>query len=766
MSNPIMEALEVAGYLVVICTPRLPQSQWCQREIETFIKLHGRNRVLAVLAEGEPMDSFPEILCHEEEIIKDEDGQEKVILKNLEPLAADVRGNSKKEIKKKIKQEVVRLATAMFQCGYDDLKQRHREQKLRKCFQISIAVSAVLLVFGCVSCYQAIHIDKQAKQIQKQYMENKKAQSDILATAAREKLDSGQRKESIKCALSALPDDLDEPEFPINYEAVCTLTEALRVYDTGRILKPETFLEQDADIDWVMALGNNMLATVDMYETLTIWNMEEQRVLTSYKTAGFPSDYQAKFYVIEDEMLLYLDQEGFHAVKLQEQESVWDVPIEDDGKILYNPELDKIIIVTNTQLYEIESTTGEIVKQEPFLEENLSSRIAAVQMSGDGSVYYVGVTSGEKTIDLYGIDSNSLKVKMKGSCQADDLKTLAVGTQDNSILLSTVQWKEEEGYFNTEYKVIAYDAQNFEQKWEYQSDQYAEEMYQLSNGQWIFQTLSSVVKLESSEGKVLELKDFDKLILNTYLFEDERLFLMLQDGSVLIQEIDAFSFINCDAKYKILDDWLKEFQYADGNFITLNFSEKKLLLYNMKYADGLEKTEYTKEELEETIENRVELAAAQAVCEATGQTVVCDLENQKLVFYDGENGEENGSYACEVKFIRQMCFSDTGEFLVVQYEDDAVEIIDTTEFSVKKRYEDMDSLMDYSSMNQEYFVLRDSGFGYVIAKDSFERIAKVDGYVSYDENNNLFLVCDSKEEVYQVPFYTVKELVEMAKEYK
>ena len=236
--------------------------------------------------------------------------------------------------------------------------------------------------------------------------------------------------------------------------------------------------------------------------------MEEQRVLTSYKTAGFPSDYQAKFYVIEDEMLLYLDQEGFHAVKLQEQESVWDVPIEDDGKILYNPELDIIIIVTNTQLYEIESTTGEIVKQEPFLEENLSSRIAAVQMSGDGSVYYVGVTSGEKTIDLYGIDSNSLKVKMKGSCQADDLKTLAVGTQDNSILLSTVQWKEEEGYFNTEYKVIAYDAQNFEQKWEYKSDQYAEEMYQLSNGQWIFQTLSSVVKLESSEGKVLELKDF------------------------------------------------------------------------------------------------------------------------------------------------------------------------------------------------------------------------------------------------------------------
>ena len=685
LSNPIMEALEVAGYLIVICTPRLPESQWCQREIETFIKLHGRDRVLAVLAEGEPKDSFPEILCYEKEIIKDDDGKEKVILENIEPLAADVRGNSKKEVKKKIKQEVVRLAAAMFQCGYDDLKQRHREQKLRKRFQISMVVSAVLLVFGCVSCYQAINIDKQAKQIQKQYIENKKAQSDILTTAAREKLDSGQRKESIECALRALPDELDEPEFPINYEAVCTLTEALRVYDNGQVLKPETFLEQDADIDWVMALGNNMLATVDVYETLTIWNMEEQRILASYETAGFLGDYQDKFRVINDEILLYLDEEGFHAVKLREKERIWDVPIGDSGKILYNQEMDKTIIVMNTQLYEIENTTGEIVRQEPFLDGRSFDYITSVQVSGDGSAYYVAVTSGEQKVDLYSIDSNSLKVNMNESYQVDDLNGIEVSTQENTILLSTVKWKEDDSYL-AEYKVIACDARNFEQKWEYESEEKVQKMYQLSNGDWMLRAYSGVIKLDSSDGKVFEKKDFDKEIRNAYLLKDERLFLLMHDGSVLIQNIEDFSFMNFTEKYKILDDWLEEFLYAEGNFITLNYSEKKLLLYNMKRAEGLTKTEYIKEELEAAIDNRVELTEDEAVCEATGQMVVCDLEEQKLVFSNGENGKTSGSYACKAKFVKQICFSDTAEFLIVQYGDGGVEVIDTTDFSVKKRY--------------------------------------------------------------------------------
>ncbi len=42
LSDPISDALANSEFLIVICTPRLPESQWCQKEIETFVKLHDR----------------------------------------------------------------------------------------------------------------------------------------------------------------------------------------------------------------------------------------------------------------------------------------------------------------------------------------------------------------------------------------------------------------------------------------------------------------------------------------------------------------------------------------------------------------------------------------------------------------------------------------------------------------------------------------------------------------------------------------------------
>lgn len=81
LSEPIENALENSDFLIVICTPRLKESVWCQKEIETFLKTHDRDHVLAVLAEGEPEDSFPEILTYEEVTELDENNNEVVVRK-------------------------------------------------------------------------------------------------------------------------------------------------------------------------------------------------------------------------------------------------------------------------------------------------------------------------------------------------------------------------------------------------------------------------------------------------------------------------------------------------------------------------------------------------------------------------------------------------------------------------------------------------------------------------------------------------------------
>lgn len=42
LEEPIVEALQNSEWLIVICSPRLPESVWCKKEIETFISLRGR----------------------------------------------------------------------------------------------------------------------------------------------------------------------------------------------------------------------------------------------------------------------------------------------------------------------------------------------------------------------------------------------------------------------------------------------------------------------------------------------------------------------------------------------------------------------------------------------------------------------------------------------------------------------------------------------------------------------------------------------------
>ena len=62
LADPITQALINCDNLIVICTPKLKESKWCLQEIETFIKYHGRKHLFTALVEGEPDESFPDIL--------------------------------------------------------------------------------------------------------------------------------------------------------------------------------------------------------------------------------------------------------------------------------------------------------------------------------------------------------------------------------------------------------------------------------------------------------------------------------------------------------------------------------------------------------------------------------------------------------------------------------------------------------------------------------------------------------------------------------
>ena len=107
----IEKALQESEWLIVICSPDLPGSAWCLREVDYFIGLGRKDHIIPVLISGEPKDSYPPQITHEE---ADETSRE------VEPLAADVRGN----LKKQLKAEKLRIIARMLNLNFNDLKKR------------------------------------------------------------------------------------------------------------------------------------------------------------------------------------------------------------------------------------------------------------------------------------------------------------------------------------------------------------------------------------------------------------------------------------------------------------------------------------------------------------------------------------------------------------------------------------------------------------------------------------------------------------------
>ena len=149
----ILEALENSECLYVICSPNLPLSKYCMREIDYFKKIHGGStrRIYTLLVAGEPGESFPPSLRSQTKLVKGEDGVERAETVECEPLFADVRAPSLRESIRKLRRtEYLRLAAAYYGCSYDELYKR----RLRWMIRVgAMAAAGVLAVAGGFRLY-------------------------------------------------------------------------------------------------------------------------------------------------------------------------------------------------------------------------------------------------------------------------------------------------------------------------------------------------------------------------------------------------------------------------------------------------------------------------------------------------------------------------------------------------------------------------------------------------------------------------------------
>ncbi|MBQ0028428.1 MAG: toll/interleukin-1 receptor domain-containing protein [Lachnospiraceae bacterium] len=282
LDDNISAALEESEYLIVICSPRTPDSYWVCKEIETFIEMHDRHHVLAVLIEGEPNEAFPEIL------LKDENGEP------VEPLAADVRGVTKGDRNKKLKTELLRLAAPLLGCTYDDLRQRHRERRIRR-MALSVCLSSLVIAvlgvgFAIYNARMAAEIEKNYNLAQENYqlaVENyDKAltnQYKYMADLADSLFEEGYREDAVLVGIEALADRNSEEGKPYVPQAEYALSKALYTYDTGAVFDKDGMLEHELPITDIKYDSDRChLLTVEQHRIVNMWDVSTRKRLARF----------------------------------------------------------------------------------------------------------------------------------------------------------------------------------------------------------------------------------------------------------------------------------------------------------------------------------------------------------------------------------------------------------------------------------------------------------------------------------------------------
>lgn len=406
LEDPIMQALSNSDFLIVICSPRLKESVWCRKEIETFISMHGREHVLAVLIEGEPEDSFPDELLYVYEPVMYQDGTMNYVKKPMEPLAADFRGGSKKEIKKAMKEEILRLLAPMFNVNYDDLKQRHRERKMKRVMGVAAVIAGMGVLFGGYFALTAMKIKKQNVKIleQSEVLEEQaeqlasqadilEAQNEILRTdqakrlaeEAEALLDRDDREGAIRIAYQAITQK-DGIDFPYTPEAQKALTSALAIYDASDMIVPVNQIVTPGIVeDMVISPGGKYMITFDSLCNLILWDVEAREELISKELNSVSANLYRDYGFLGDDAFYYLSEEGaLVKVNIESQEeSTLDLSNElvsiimstassVDGSKIYVRTMNNIIVVDSATMTEVNrvSTTIDAMKTKIYVSEN------------------------------------------------------------------------------------------------------------------------------------------------------------------------------------------------------------------------------------------------------------------------------------------------------------------------------------------------------------------------------------------------------------
>jgi tetratricopeptide (TPR) repeat protein len=161
LSEEIEEAIAGSRFMIVLCSPAAARSQWIDKEIACFKRLHREDRILAAIINGEPFASDDPERAEEEcfpyALRVHFDRRGKPTAQRAEPIAADLReqGDGRK-------MGLLKLAAGMIGVGLDDLAQREAQRRHRRLYAIT-AASVAGMLFTSGLAYTAFDARDEAR---------------------------------------------------------------------------------------------------------------------------------------------------------------------------------------------------------------------------------------------------------------------------------------------------------------------------------------------------------------------------------------------------------------------------------------------------------------------------------------------------------------------------------------------------------------------------------------------------------------------------
>lgn len=268
LPESIHKALAESNALIVICSPDTAKSAWVQREIETYIGIHGRDRVVAVLASGSSDESIPLILRNVHKDGMDVSGE------LHEPLAADLRPDSAA----KRKAELLRVVAAVAGCGYDDLVRRQQKRRRRR---IASAIAAAIVLAAIVCACVLVARDASEERLV--------AESKQLAALSAQQLSEGDRISAIRTALQALHNPEDGNARPYVEDAQVALENALQLNPASDgIWRPSYVFDASSEIaSFVSDTSGDWGAVMDTAGKVSVFDIRTGSLRNGFELSGY-----------------------------------------------------------------------------------------------------------------------------------------------------------------------------------------------------------------------------------------------------------------------------------------------------------------------------------------------------------------------------------------------------------------------------------------------------------------------------------------------